>query len=167
MSSQAALFRSEPDGHPAQAEEVARPGGKGLQRRDYRHFSMGLPSSANTPKLALGRFQAHTPPMGITQWFDFEAPRPGGAVAWLKPSRVGLRRTGPIPADARRQGKASFHGRTAPGQPGIMVGSCFTPKSGGLAPHHTSSPKDPMHLADYSARMSARPTSAPRRKAVA
>ena len=70
---------------------------------------------ADTLKLALARVRAQTAHMGITQWFDLEASRPGGAVA-----------------------------------------SCLAPRSGGTAPHHTSSSKDPMHLADKSAPLSAR-----------
>ena len=42
---------------------------------------MGLIAFRDTLKLALARFRAHTAHMGITQWFDFEASRPGGAVA--------------------------------------------------------------------------------------
>jgi len=30
---------------------------------------------------------------------------------------------------------------------------CFTPEHEGIAPHHTSPPKDPMHFADFCARM--------------
>ena len=91
---------------------------------------MGLIGAAGTLKLALGRFRAQTPRMGITQWFDFEASRPGGAI------------------DA-------------------VDAPCFAPRSGANALHHTSSPKDPMHLADFSARLSARPAPVQQRKAFA
>jgi beta-xylosidase len=55
----------------------------------YRHFYMGLLQEDGSPKLALERFAAHTPALGICQWFHFEDHRLDDAVAWLK--RLGVR----------------------------------------------------------------------------
>jgi hypothetical protein len=38
---------------------------------------------------------------------------------------------------------------------------CFTPDSAGIAPHHTSPPKDPMYFADLCARLIERDTPQP------
>src|SRR5947208_573603 len=48
----------------------------------YRHFHMGLLREDGTPKLALTRFAAHAPQLGICQWFHFEDHRLTDAVAW-------------------------------------------------------------------------------------
>ena len=79
--------------------------------------------------------------MDIARAFSFEDHRPGDAVA--RPTSLGTlcRRTG---LDGRTQCLDDFE---------KIVTFCFTPESEGLAPHHTSPPKDPMYFADFCARM--------------
>ena len=79
--------------------------------------------------------------MCIMQRFHFEDPRLDEAVARMK-----------------RLGAEEFE---------TTATFCFTPKSEGTAPHHTSPPKDPMYFADFRARMTERQTPAQWQKAVA
>ena len=76
--------------------------------------------------------------------------------------RTGLRR-----ADSRRPGRRlcfAPHGARTGDETAAF---CFMPEFGGFEPRHTSSPKDPMHSADFSARMIERPAPVRHRKAAA
>jgi beta-xylosidase len=135
----------------------------------YRHFYMGLIREDGTPKLALEHFQRHTPAMGIMQWFHFEDPRLDEAVQWLRRLGVTHLRTGLSWADSYRPGWQSWFDRQMEKLEEFetTVTFCFTPESEGLAPHHTSPPKDPMYFADFCARMIERYAPRQQQKAVA
>jgi len=121
----------------------------------YRHFYMGLIREDGTPKLALEHFRAHTPAMGIMQWFHFEDPRLDEAVQWMRRLGVTHLRTGLSWADSYRPGWEAWFDRqmAALEEFETTVTFCFTPEHEGVAPHHTSPPKDPMYFADFCARM--------------
>jgi beta-xylosidase len=135
----------------------------------YRHFYMGLIREDGTPKLALEHFARHTPAMGIMQWFHFEDPRLDDAVAWMKRLGVTHLRTGLSWADSYRPGWEAWFDRQMEALADFetTVTFCFTPESEGIAPHHTSPPKDPMYFADFCARMIERYAPAQQQKAVA
>ena len=150
--------------HAAAAERPR----KSLGSRDYRYFYMGLIRRDGTPKLALEQFQRHTPAMGIKQWFHFEDPRLDDAVAWSRRLGVTRPRTSAGRANRHPADRAARSGRAIEAPEFETTATlCFTPESGGLAPHHTSPPKDPMYLADLRARMIERHATAHHRKAVA
>lgn len=121
----------------------------------YRHFHMGLLREDGTPKLAARRFHEVTPEMGICQWFHFEDHRLDDAVAWLH--RLGVRRlrTGLSWADWLRPDAERWFDRMMSALDGFELTAtfCFTPESEGIAPHHTSAPKDPQRFADFCATM--------------
>jgi len=135
----------------------------------YRHFYMGLIREDGSPKLALEHFQRHTPKMGIMQWFHFEDPRLDEAVQWLRRLGVTHLRTGLSWADSYRPGWEAWFDRQMEKLEEFetTVTFCFTPESEGLAPHHTSPPKDPMYFADFCARMIERYAPRQQHKAVA
>jgi beta-xylosidase len=124
----------------------------------YRHFSMGLLSEDGTPKLSAARFSRHAPALGICQWFHFEDHRLDGAVAWLK--RLGVRylRTGLSWADSFRPNALAWFDRQmqALAEFDVTLTFCFTPEHRGIAPHHTSAPKDREEFADFCAAMTRR-----------
>lgn len=132
----------------------------------YRHFYMGLLREDGSPKPALERFSAHTPALGICQWFHFEDHRLDAAVAWLE--RLGVRhlRTGLSWADSFRPGALAWFDRQmeALADFDLTVTFCFTPEHLGIAPHHTSAPREPAQFAEFCSRMIARyaPTRASR-----
>jgi beta-xylosidase len=121
----------------------------------YRHFYMGLIREDGTPKLALDHYARHADRMGLMQWFHFEDPRLDEAVAWMR--RLGVRRirTGLSWADSFRPGALDWFDRQmeALGDFEVMVTFCFTPEHLGLAPHHTSAPREPQGFADFCAAM--------------
>lgn len=121
----------------------------------YRHFHMGLIREDGTAKPALDHFGAHTPAMGIMQWFHFNDPRLDEAVRWMRRLGVTKLRTGLSWADSYRPGWESWFDRQmdALAEFDTVVTFCFTPDSQGLAPHHTSPPRDPLYFADFCARM--------------
>ncbi|HYD39858.1 MAG TPA: glycosyl hydrolase [Anaeromyxobacter sp.] len=121
----------------------------------YRHFYMGLLREDGTPKLALRRFSAFTPDLGICQWFHFEDPRLEAGVRWLKELGVKKLRTGLSWADSFRPGwEAWFDRQVKALEPfDTTVTFCFTPEHAGVAPHHTSPPKHPEEFAEFCARM--------------
>jgi beta-xylosidase len=135
----------------------------------YRHFYMGLIREDGTAKPALGHFARHSPEMGIMQWFHFEDPRLDEAVAWLK--RLGVRklRTGLSWWDSYRPGWESWFDRQmdALADFDTIVTFCFTPDCEGIAPHHSSPPREPARFADFCARMIERYAPAQRRMKVA
>lgn len=121
----------------------------------YRHFHMGLLREDGSPKPAAEAFPAFAPWMGVCQWFHFEDHRLDDAVAWMKRLGVTYMRTGLSWADALRPGADAWFDRMmdALADFDITVTFCFTPESEGVAPHHTSPPRDPDRFADFCARM--------------
>jgi beta-xylosidase len=124
----------------------------------YRHFYMGLLREDGSPKPALEHFARHVPEMGLMQWFHFEDPRLDDAVAWMR--RLGVRhlRTGLSWADSFRPGARDWFDRqmAALADFDVTVTFCFTPEHLGLAPHHTSPPREASDFADFCAEMVAR-----------
>lgn len=135
----------------------------------YRHFYMGLIREDGTPKPALERYAAHADRMGLMQWFHFEDPRLDEAVGWLK--RLGVRhlRTGISWADSFRPGALDWVDRKmeALADFDVTVTFCFTPEHLGIAPHHTSPPREPQQFADFCAEMVERYAPAPPVRAAA
>jgi beta-xylosidase len=134
----------------------------------YRHFYMGLIRADGTPKPALERYAPHADRMGLMQWFHYEDPRLDDAVAWMK--RLGVRhlRTGLSWADVFRPNALDWFDRQmdALADFDVTVTFCFTPEHLGIAPHHTSPPREPERFAEFCAWMvdryaPARPASVP------
>lgn len=121
----------------------------------YRHFYMGLLREDGSPKRALEHFARLTPDFGICQWFHFEDPRLDDAVKWLR--RLGVRhlRTGLSWADRFRPGAIEWFDRQmeALSEFETTVTFCFTPEHLGLAPHHTSPPRDPDAFVEFCCEM--------------
>jgi beta-xylosidase len=124
----------------------------------YRHFHMGLLREDGSPKPAAAAFPAHTPDLGICQWFHFEDHRLDDAVAWLRELGVTYVRTGLSWADSFRPGADAWFDRMmAALEPfDTTVTFCFTPEHEGVLPHHTSAPRDPGRFAEFCARMTRR-----------
>jgi beta-xylosidase len=121
----------------------------------YRHFYMGLIREDGTPKLALRRFGALAPGLGICQWFHFEDPRLDAGARWLRELGVRQLRTGLSWADSHRPGwEAWFDRQMRALEPfDVTVTFCFTPEHRGVKPHHTSPPREPAEFAEFCARM--------------
>jgi beta-xylosidase len=121
----------------------------------YRHFHMGLVREDGTNKPAYARFAAHTPSLGICQWFHFEDPRLDDAVARLRELGVRDVRTGLSWADSLRPDALRWFDRMmrALDDFAVTVTFCFTPESHGVLPHHTSAPRDLAAFAEFCAQM--------------
>jgi beta-xylosidase len=121
----------------------------------YRHFYMGLLREDGTPKRALSHFSNYTPELGICQWFHFEDHRLETAVQWLRRLGVKYLRSGLSWADSFRPGAEAWFDRQmeALAEFETTITFCFTPEHLGVAPHHTSPPKDPAGYADFCRRM--------------
>jgi len=121
----------------------------------YRHFHMGLIRADGTPKPALADYARVAGEMGLMQWFHFADPRLDTAVAWMK--RLGVRRvrTGLSWADSFRPGALDWFDRQMEAlEPfDVTLTFCFTPEHLGVAPHHSSAPRDPQAFADFCASM--------------
>jgi beta-xylosidase len=121
----------------------------------YRHFYMGLIREDGRPKLAASQFSKLTPELGICQWFHFQDHRLDDAVCWLKKLGVKHLRTGLSWADSYRPGWEEWFDQqmSALEDFSTTLTFCFTPEQRGIAPHHTSPPKEPSEFADFCARM--------------
>ncbi len=121
----------------------------------YRHFYMGLLREDGSPKPALTAFEQLSEPLGVMQWFHYQDPRLDDAVGWLR--RLGVRRlrTGLSWADSFRPDAIGWFDRQMEALQDfdVTVTFCFTPEHEGLAPHHTSPPRDPQRFADFCAQM--------------
>jgi beta-xylosidase len=121
----------------------------------YRHFYMGLLRADGTPKKALASFAELTPVLGVCQWFHFEDHRLNDAVRWMR--RLGVRhlRSGLSWADSFRPDALAWFDRQmdALAEFDLTLTFCFTPEHLGIAPHHTSAPRDPRAFADFCASM--------------
>ncbi|MDP9034181.1 MAG: beta-xylosidase [Myxococcota bacterium] len=124
----------------------------------YRHFYMGLIREDGTPKRALRHFADYTPGLGICQWFHFEDPRLGDAVAWLRKLGVKHLRTGLSWADYERPGgEAWLDAMFRALEPFEVTATfCYTPESRGVRAHYTSPPARIEDFADFCARMTRR-----------
>jgi beta-xylosidase len=121
----------------------------------YRHFYMGLIREDGTPKLALQRFAAFTPALGICQWFHFEDHRLEAAVRWLRELGVTHLRTGLSWADSLRPNALDWFDKQMRALESfeVTLTFCFTPESEGIMPHHTSAPRHPERYAEFCAAM--------------
>jgi beta-xylosidase len=121
----------------------------------YRHFYMGILREDGSPKRALSHFSRFTPEMGICQWFHFEDHRLDEAVCWMRKLGVKHLRTGLSWADSYRGNSERWFDRqmAALDEFNVTLTLCFTPEHCGLAPHHTSPPKDVKEFADFCSRM--------------
>jgi beta-xylosidase len=121
----------------------------------YRHFYMGLLREDGSPKPAFEQFARCTPEFGICQWFHFEDHRLDDAVTRLRQLGVRHLRTGLSWADRLRPGALDWFDRQmeALAEFEVTVTFCFTPESEGLAPHHTSPPREPERFAHFCAEM--------------
>ncbi len=121
----------------------------------YRHFHMGLLREDGSEKPALQRFARYAPALGLCQWFHFEDHRLDDAVAWMQ--RLGVRhlRTGLSWSDSFRPNALAWFDRQmhALREFDVTLTFCFTPEHLGIAPHHTSAPREPQLYADFCARM--------------
>jgi beta-xylosidase len=115
----------------------------------YRHYYMGLIKEDGTPKLALESFPKGE--IGICQWFHFEDHRLDSAIDWLKRLEVRYLRTGLSWSDSFRENAVSWFDRQMAALDGFetTLTLCYTPEHLGIAPHHTSPPKDPKDFADF------------------
>jgi beta-xylosidase len=126
----------------------------------YRHFYMGLLREDGSPKLALRDFSRYTPEFGICQWFHFEDHRLDDAVRWLQDLGVRHVRTGISWADSFRPGAERWFDRQMKAlEPfDTTLTYCFTPEHCGIAPNHTSPPKDIREFAEFCSAMTRRYT---------
>jgi beta-xylosidase len=124
----------------------------------YRHFYMGLVRENGTRKPAFHDFYQYVPEFGICQWFHFEDPRLESAVGLLKELGVRRLRTGVSWADSFRPDATKWFDRQMAMLDGfdVTLTFCFTPEHLGLAPNHTSPPKDPQEFADFCSQMTKR-----------
>jgi beta-xylosidase len=124
----------------------------------YRHFYMGLVREDGTPKLALRDFSAYTPELGICQWFHYQDHRLKHAVRLLKELGVRYVRTGLSWADSFRPDAQRWFDEQMKALDSfdVTLTYCFTPEHCGLAPNHTSPPKDPREFAEFCADMTRR-----------
>lgn len=121
----------------------------------YRHFYMGLIRADGTPKPALEEYAKVAADIGLMQWFHFEDPRLGDAVAWMKRLGVGKLRTGLSWADSFRPDALGWFDRQMEALEDfdVTLTFCFTPEHLGVEPHHTSRAREPQAFADFCAWM--------------
>lgn len=121
----------------------------------YRHFYMGLLREDGSRKPALERYARHAGDMGLCQWFHFEDHRLAAAVRWMKDLGVRHLRTGLSWADSFRPNALDWFDRQmeAIADFDVTVTFCFTPEHLGIAPHHTSAPREPRAFADFCGQM--------------
>ncbi|HZF42338.1 MAG TPA: beta-xylosidase [Sphingomonadaceae bacterium] len=121
----------------------------------YRHFYMGLIREDGSPKPSLEHFRKHGPAMGLMQWFHYHDPRLDEAVGIMKDLGVTHLRTGLSWADSFREGAIDWFDRQMEALEPFetTVTFCFTPQHLGIAPHHTSAPREPEQFADFCAWM--------------
>jgi beta-xylosidase len=121
----------------------------------YRHFYLGLIREDGTPKPALEIYARHASEIGLMQWFHFHDPRLDEAVQWMK--RLGTKRirTGLSWADSFRPNAIDWFDRQmeALADFDVTVTFCFTPECHGIAPHHTSAPREIDRFAEFCADM--------------
>jgi len=116
----------------------------------YRHYYMGLLREDGTPKLASSCFPEG---LGICQWFHFEDHRLESGVEWLRRHGVRYLRTGLSWADSFRPNAEFWFDRQMEAIDEFVstITLCFTPEHLGLAPHHTSPPRQPQDFVEFAA----------------
>ncbi len=121
----------------------------------YRHFYMGLIRQDGSPKPALEAYRPYAEQMGLCQWFHYQDPRLDTGVQWMKDLGVRYLRTGLSWADSFRPDALGWFDRQmeALSDFGVTVTFCFTPEHLGIAPHHSSAPREPEGFADFCAQM--------------
>lgn len=121
----------------------------------YRHFHMGLIDERGQRKRAYARFAEAAGAFGLCQWFHFEDPRLDFACDAMRALGVRALRTGLSWADFERPGGPEWIDRlmTALDPFELTLTFCFTPEHRGIAPHHTSAPREPEAFADFCAAM--------------
>lgn len=109
----------------------------------YRHYYLGLIDADGKPKLSAKHFPADGS-VGFCQWFHFEDPRFGDAVARMKDMGVRYLRTGLSWADSYRPNAEAWFDRQMQGLEDFDVALtlCFTPAHLGVEAHHTSPPRN-------------------------
>ena len=119
---------------------------------------MGLIREDGSPKPAFAAFAEHRGSVGLCQWFHFQDPRLDDGVRLMKDLGVRHVRTGLSWADSFRPGALEWFDRMmeALSPFDVTVTFCFTPEHLGIAPHHTSPPRDVAAFADFCAAMTAR-----------
>lgn len=121
----------------------------------YRHFYMGLLREDGSRKPAMDVFESLDRPLGLMQWFHYQDHRLDEAVAWFRRLGVTDVRTGLSWADSFRPDALAWFDRqmAALEEFNVTVTFCFTPEHEGIAPHHTSPPREPQRFADFCAQM--------------
>ena len=121
----------------------------------YRHFHMGLLDEHGRPKRAARIFHEFAPEMGLCQWFHFQDHRLDDAVRRMRDLGVTCLRTGLSWADFLRPDAEPWFDRqmAALADFQVTVTFCFTPEHKGIAPHHTSPPREPEEFAEFCAAM--------------
>ena len=121
----------------------------------YRHFHMGLLDEHGGPKRAARIFHEFAPEMGLCQWFHFQDHRLEDAVSRMRDLGVTYLRTGLSWADFLRPDADAWFDRqmAALADFKVTVTFCFTPEHKGIAPHHTSPPREPEEFAEFCAAM--------------
>lgn len=121
----------------------------------YRHFYMGLLREDGSRKPAMDVFETLDRPLGLMQWFHYQDHRLDEAVAWFRRLGVTEVRTGLSWADSFRPDAIGWFDRQmeALDEFNVTVTFCFTPEHEGIAPHHTSPPREPQRFADFCAWM--------------
>ena len=121
----------------------------------YRHFYMGLLREDGSPKPAVDAYRRYAAEMGLCQWFHYHDHRLDDAVRWMTELGVRYLRTGLSWADSFRPDARGWFDRQMEALQDfdVTVTFCFTPEHLGLAPHHTSAPRDPQGFADFCAEM--------------
>jgi beta-xylosidase len=121
----------------------------------YRHFHMGLLREDGAPKAALDKFGQYARDLGLCQWFHYKDHRLHEAAVWMRRLGVTHLRTGLSWADSFRPNALDWFDRQmdALAEFQVTVTFCFTPEHRGVAPHHTSPPKDVNEFADFCAQM--------------
>ncbi len=117
----------------------------------YRHFYMGLLREDGSRKPALERYARYAGEIGLCQWFHFGDHRLDDAVRWMKDLGVRHLRTGLSWADSFRPNARDWFDRQmeALADFDVTVTFCFTPEHLGIAPHHTSAPREPRQFAEF------------------
>lgn len=122
----------------------------------FRHFHFGLLTHDGRPKRALRAFD---PEFGICQWFQYRDERSLRIAAeWLEKLGVRRVRTGLSWAESLEPGGWEWFDTIISALEPFEVCAtlCFTPKSRGLDPHHTSPPRKPEEFAEFAGRVASR-----------
>lgn len=134
-----------------QSWEAVATGQDAMDSEYLRHFHMGLIRPDGSLKPAMRDFARFTPRVGLCQWFHFQDPRLEDGARWMKRLGVEHVRTGLNWADSVRPGADRWFDRlmTQLDRFRCCATFCFTPLTHGVAPSHTSPPRDISAFADF------------------